>query len=110
MILAGQARTSDIRARYFSRAEFFDQLFGRRLLQALFTRFSKEYDFVLVDLPSGTIMTQALMNVGRLSDNLVACFEYYAESVEQTIKNVSTVLWAQREKPRLVPAAMMVEK
>ena len=109
LILAGEARTSDIRARYFSWAEFFDQLFGRRLLQALFTRFSKEYDFVLVDLPSGTIMTQALMNVGRLSDNLVACFSYDAESVEQTIKNVSTVLWAQREKPRLVPAAMMVE-
>lgn len=109
VILAGETRTSDIRSRYFSWAEFFDQLFGRRLLQTLFTRFSAEYDFVLVDLPSGAIMTQSFMNVGRLSGDLVACFSYDAESIDQTMKSVSAVLSAQREKPRLVPTAMMVE-
>jgi MinD-like ATPase involved in chromosome partitioning or flagellar assembly len=109
VILAGEVRTSGIRARYFSWAEFFDQLFGRHLLQTLFTRFSAEYDFVLADLPSGAIMRQALMNVGRLSDDLVACFSYDVESIEQTVQNVSAVVSAQREKPRLVPVAMMVE-
>jgi cellulose biosynthesis protein BcsQ len=109
VILAGETRTSDIRSRYFSWTEFFDQLFGRHLLQTLFTRFSEEYDFVLVDLPSGSVMTQSLLNVGRLSDNLVACFSYDVESIEQTMKIVSAVLSALREKPRVVPVPMMVE-
>jgi MinD-like ATPase involved in chromosome partitioning or flagellar assembly len=109
VILAGETKTSHIRSRYFSWAEFFDHLFGRHLLESLYTRFSEEYDFVLVDLPSGSVTIQSLLNIGRLSDNLVACFSYDSESIEQTMKIVSAVLSAQGEKPRVVPVSMMVE-
>jgi MinD-like ATPase involved in chromosome partitioning or flagellar assembly len=109
VILAGETTTSGLRARYFGWGEFFDQLFGRRLLETLFTRFSTEYDFVLADLPSGSAMRQVTINVVQLSDELVLCFSYDPESIQQTVEYATEVRSTQREKPRLVPVAMLVE-
>ena len=109
VILAGETTTSDLRARYFSWAEFFDLLSGRRLLERLFARFSAEYDFVLVDLPSGVTMRRAVINVVQLSDELVLCFSYDAESIQQTAEYATGMRSTQLEKPRVVTAAMLVE-
>jgi hypothetical protein len=109
VILAGETTTSDLRARCFGWAEFFDQLFGRRLLQTFFTRFSAEYDFVLADLPSETMMRQATMSVVQLCDELVLCFSHDGESIQQTVEFATRVRSTQREKLHFVPAAMLVE-
>jgi TIR domain len=78
---AGRPGIRNIRTQYFSWREFVDRLDGHDLLDHYFALLSNDYDYVLVDIPSGPF-EDAADSIASRSDFLVSCFTYDPESID----------------------------
>jgi MinD-like ATPase involved in chromosome partitioning or flagellar assembly len=80
-IPAGAARMGAIRLRYFNWSELVDRLGGVQVVKGFLDKVAAEYNYVLVDLPSGRMTLDVTLPAFR-SDSLVACFTLDHESID----------------------------